>query len=265
MSAITYSLNKVRLAIPDRILRLAFTTKSEYYRTSNTTLDKQIEDLVIKPIVLTDLNVVGGTILKVPLLNCNVTEYNNGINGNNLIINIPYAVTNNKKVLTPLSMTTTNNVSNVSKGNPLVDAASRIIDHSMGSSDGMLFSNLELIGGNTILVHDDVPFTTRGVIDVLIENNSNLSNLKPKTYPKFSKLVILAVKAYIYNKLALELDEGGLYYGHNLSKMSDIIGNYESSLEDYDEAIASKWAKILFMNDDVQMSSYVKLLVNPNI
>lgn len=265
MSVITYSLNRVKLAIPKEILDLAFLSKSNTYNV-NTTLSNQILELVLNPIVLTDINILSGKTLKVSLDNCNVTEYQHINNNTNIIINVPFKLTNNAKVVSPISLTINDVESYNDTANPLTNNLNKVVNRVMPENiPGMLITNLELIASNTILVHDNMPFTTSGFLEVIIENNKNLSNIKPRSYPLFSKLVILAVKAYIYNELVVTLEEGSLYYGHNLSKVSSIIEGWESSLDDYDELLKTKWGKTAFMNDDPSYSSFIKMMVSPNM
>jgi len=75
----------------------------------------------------------------------------------------------------------------------------------------------------------------------------------------FSELVIWAVKAFIYNELILELGASTLYYGHNISKMEDIINGWETAGDEYDTFRKEKYGKVSFFNDDVAMSEYISL------
>jgi len=264
MSAITYSLNRVKLAIPKQILELAFLAKSNTYSV-NTSLANQITELVLNPIVLTDINLISNRTLKVSLDNCNVTEYQHINNSNNIIINVPYSLTNNAKIVSPISLTINGSESINPINNPLTSDISKLTNRMIPNNvSGMLITNLELIAPNTILVHDDVQFTVNGFLEVILENKKNLSNIKPRSYPMFSNLVVLAVKAYIYNELVIKIEEGSLYYGHSLSKVDDIISGYESALEDYNIMLKEKMGKILFMNDSSSYSSFIKMMVSPN-
>ena len=264
MSAITYSINKIMLAIPKQILELAFMSKTKAYGV-NTTLSKQIKDLVLDPIVLTDLNVISNRTLKIPLEQCNVTEYMHTNRSNNLIINVPYTVTDNNKIVAPLSLTINGTEGITPYGNPLTAAVDKMTNGTINNSIfGSVLSDLELIGPNTILVRDNVDFTVNGFLEVIIENSNNLSNIKPKSYIAFSKLAISATKMYIYNNLILEINDGTNYYGFNISKVGDIIEGWESASQDYDELL-QKFRKILFMNDAQGFNDHIKLMISPNI
>jgi len=266
MSAITYSINKVKLAIPKKILDLAFITRVKAYRVE-TTIDKQINDLVINPIVLKDINIIGGTTIKIPLNRCYIEEYILNEYTTNVIIKVPYNLLNNRKITMPLSLTINTSNSDILLGNKTMLNESIVKQYNHVNADiiGTVYTNLELLSGNTILVQDNVPFTSNGLLEVIIENATNLSNIKPKSYIAFSKLVILATKAYIYNTLILELESGALYYGHDLSKMADIITSYESALEEYDTFLKETWAKVSFINDSTAYDEYIRMLVSPNL
>jgi len=266
MSAVKYALDRLSLEIPSEILNLAFMRKATVYSIP-TTLEKQITDLVIEPIVLKDCNLIGGIELTIPVNGCNVTYYEHAMNQRNLVISVPYELTNNKKVLNALSLTanvTYTNMTNTS-GNPLINSANNVMYHMGSVGSSTVITNLELIAPNVILVHDNVMAIANGFLRIIVENNSNLSNLQPSSYIAFSELVTYAVKAFIYNKLVIALDKGELYNGHELSKVSDIVDDYSSALEDYKTFLKEKMAKILFMNNSVSMSRYIQGMVSPFI
>ena len=266
MSAIRTSIRKVMERIPRTILNIAFMSKPKAYRLE-TTLEQQILDLVINKTVLPDIDLTVGIVLKLDLKDCFVTEYMVNEYTRNIIIKVPYNLTNNKKIVTPLSLTINSRITDgmVGGSNPLLNMAAKTFNHNAGGIGGDVYTNLELISNNTILVHDDVIFTTNGILEIEVGNNKNLSNIKPKSYLKFSELVILAVKTYIYNELNIELGSSGLYYGHSLSKLEDIINGWETSGEDYDIFLKEKMSKILFMNNDVMMSEAISLQTGGNL
>jgi len=193
MSVIKHAIDRVLLTIPKHILKLGFLEEVKAYRIE-TTLEQQISNLVIDNIVLTDINLLGGITVKIPIDKCYTYEYRHASNVCNRIIKVPLTLTGNKK--------------------------------------GQVFSNLDLIATNTILVNDNVYSISSGYIEVVLENNKNLSNIKRGNQLDFSEMVILATKSYIYNKLIIDLDKGSLYYGHDLNKVSDIISSYETAYPD---------------------------------
>ena len=265
MSAIKYGIDRIFREINPEILTLAFMRKSDFF-SIKTTLAAQIEDLVIKNIVLKDTNLIGGITVRLPLNNCRLNYYEQNMTGHNLVIFVPYNLTNNKKIIEPtLLMSTTDYGSkyNITK-NVVMNDLNKIMDkHSI--SNNFTTSNLELVAPNTILVHDSVYMISSGFLEVIVENNNNLSNISPRTYFLFGEMCVLAAKMFIYNKLIVDLDSGVLYGGHELSKAKDIIDSYESAFEDYKTFIEEKWSKALFMNDSIAMNDFIKGMIGNHI
>lgn len=265
MSVIKHAIDRVLLTIPKHILKLGFLEEVKAYRIE-TTLEQQISNLVIDNIVLTDINLLGGITVKIPIDKCYTYEYRHASNVCNRIIKVPLTLTGNKKIISPISVVVGLNESGngiVASGNNLLDSAITGLNYANAESNGQVFSNLDLIATNTILVNDNVYSISSGYIEVVLENNKNLSNIKRGNQLDFSEMVILATKSYIYNKLIIDLDKGSLYYGHDLNKVSDIISSYETAYPDYSIFLKEKWAKISFMNDSVAMSDFLALMINP--
>jgi len=264
MSALKYGMDRIMREIPREILHMAFLRKSSYFGIE-TTLDKQISDLVIKKVVLRDTNVVGGITLTISTENCNLRYYEKNSTEHNLVIQVPYKITNGKKILEPLSLVDgagQNNNFN-SSTNALVSAMGNKMNHDANIGNGFATSNLELIAPNTILVYEEIDFLSIGYLKVLVENNENLTNISPKSYLNFGELCVLAAKQYIYNKLVIDLDKGALYGGHELGKIADIINNYETATEDYNIYLKEKWMKTMFINDKPSYSDFIKGMVSP--
>ena len=264
MSAIKYGIDRILREIPTEILHMAFLRKSSFFGIE-TSLESQITDLVIKKIVLRDTNVIGGVTITIDLNKCNMTYYEKNRTAHNVVIKVPFGVTNKKKILEPLSLVGNagNNSGYNSSNNPLLSAMSNKMDHDGGIGSSFATSNLELIAPNTILVYEETMGLNNGFIKVIVENNNNLTNISPRSYLSFGELCVLATKQHIYNKLIIDLDKGALYGGHELGKISDIINGYESATEDYNNYIKEKWMKTTFMNDKPAMSSFMKTMLSP--
>ena len=266
MSAIKYGVDRIFREINEHILKLAFLRKSEFFSV-NTTLASQIEDLVIRNIVLKDTNLLGGITVRLPLNQCQLNYYEQNLTNHNLVIKVPYKLTNNKKIIeaTTLMVTTNYDTSYNTSKNTITNQLSRIVEHNSGPTENLTTSNLEIIAPNTILVHDTIYMTSNGFLEVIVENNNNLSNISPRTYFLFGKICVLAAKMFIYNKLVVDLDAGVLYNGHELGKASEIINSYESAFEDYETLINEEWGKALFMNDSVAKADFLKGMIGSNI
>jgi len=268
MNALIYSINRILRVIPKDILHLAFMRKVESYnipKMRTTTLQQQIQELVLDNIVLVDINLISGMSLSIPIDKCHMYEYEHDSGSRNIVIRVPFNLTNDKRISAVYNLTTngSNVDSKISKGDYITGQIGEQLAKTTRSSPGMVYTGLEIISSNTILVHDDISIISNGFLNVTVENNRNLSNFKPRSQIQFAKMVVLAAKMFIYNTLILELDKGALYHGHELNRISEIIDKYESAEEEYNTFLETKWPKISFVNDDIAMSSYIKLIAGP--
>jgi len=256
MSAIKYAIDRITREIPHEVLHLAFLRKTDYFSVQ-TSLEQQITDLVLHKILLRDLNVIGGMEVTISLDKCKVTYYEKNPTNHNMVIYVPYDITNNKKIVEPLSLAgnVTFNGNYNSSTNPLISGMNNIIGHRASIGNKYITSNLELIAPNTILVYEETQTLFNGYLKVILENNNNLTNISPRSYLALGKAAVLATKLFIYNAIVIDMDKGVLYNGHELGKIADVINSYESALEDYNTYIEEKMGKIMFMNDKPSMSN----------
>lgn len=256
MNVITKALSEVGYAIPLEIIQLAFRENTP--RLNKTiSLDEMIMNKVIRPRVLTDCNLVGGIQAIIKLDRCTI-EY--GIN-NEAIVTIPKTLTNNKKLLSVLGLVSniTQNVGgavNASSG-AYMSAASNVVN-ALNDLNLIQTSRVELIGDNKVLIEEYSMQFVNGAIRCMVENSSNLTNISPRSIPKFTKMVTYAVKAYIYNIMRVRMGKGYIYNGHELGVIKDIIDEYSDSNELYMEYLEKTWKEVAFMNDSMSYDRFIK-------
>jgi len=266
MLAIQKAIQDIEFEIPSKILELAFLSDISKTHILRPTLEEQIEKVLIKPKVLTDCNIVGGTTITIPVEQCyqELVPYNP--TGNYMVIYVPPELRDNKDILSALSLTYSLYTPpgaygiNTNPGLKLTERAFNAVDANVG---GFATSNLELIGPNTILVHETIYSNIGGYLRVKVENDDELRNLNPRYFLHFSKLCILATKGYCYNKLIIGLNEGYVYGGHELNKITEIVESYSDAWEEYREYLNTVWRKLSFMNDDQSHSRFIKAMINP--
>jgi len=270
MNAIQNALKDIHFTIPKEILHLTFFEKQSIIN-SVINIDESIMAKVIRPKVLVDCNLVGGIEMSVNFNHTMVKQ----IDYNNLIIEIPKTLTNNSSIITATALMSTgtyntipasisaSNMAYSGFGNnvmsPVLDTGMRMMN-ALANLNIVQTSRMEVIGENTILVCDPTIFITTGVLKCNIENAVNLENINPRSYIAFANLATLAVKAYIYNKLKIELDKGYLYAGHELSVITDIVNDYADSYSLYLEEL-QRWKKIAFMNNNIAKARYIQSML----
>lgn len=255
-SAITNAINEIKFSIPPEILNIAF---SEYSNYGNNviSLDERIMNSVIRPRVLVDANLVGGVQIGVGLNSCHISYLNN----REFIADIPKELTNGRSIMTVLGLVSNVMYNQATSFQDMTSAMSSSINmmNNLGSENIVQTAKLELIGDNVILIQDPTIHLMNGIVRCVIENNSNMENINPRSYNAFSKLCILAVKAYIYNTTIVKLDKGYVYGGHDLGIVKDIIESYSDAHAEYSEYLQLTWKKIAFMNDSNSMTRYIKM------
>jgi len=134
--------------------------------------------------------------------------------------------------------------------------------NNLESENVIQTSRLELIGDNIVLVQDPTIHLINSILRCMVENDSKLSNIKPRSYIALSKLFTLALKSYIHNHLIVKLDQGFIQGGHELGVISNIITDYADAESEYQEHLATVVTKVLFMNDSDAMSRHIKSMIS---
>lgn len=260
MNAINYAISIINRKIPKEVLRIAFLSNLSHQTTIPITTDARIKQLVINDRVLDDINIVGGTTVTIPL---------NGlrqdiIDNNAAVINIPKTRTQGRSILTVHSVAFGASAIDGYTTNLLIPTgdfanSQQQLLNSIASlpytSEGMV----SLIAENTIMVKGINALWGNLYLKCEVENDSNLNNIKRRSYLAFSKLCVLAVKAYIYNNCIVPMDIAYIEGGANLGKIRDIIESYDTAEDDYTEYLETTWAKVSKLNDPITVEHLVRI------
>src|ERR1035437_8372047 len=210
MNPIVKAVHEVKYRIPSQILKEVFLSTLYSFRNIPLSLDDQITSLVIRPRVLVDCNLVGGTEVFVPLSGL----MPNVIDNLTTVFHVPKDLTQGRSIISVLSVSYNtmgllsiagimagldpNSVNSTSMaGMAMIDSFSPIPIAST--------AKVQLIGENTIMIRDTAPIISNTFIRCIIANDSELNNLPIRSIPPFCKLVELAVKSYIYNEYIIKI------------------------------------------------------------
>lgn len=267
MNAINKALNEIKFNIPSEILQIAFQEYGEVNINKIISLDERIMNCVIRPRCLVDCNIVSGIDMTIDLYQCTLHMLNNFEH----IIEVPKHLTGGKSILTPLELvanvinsTAYSSSVNYTGISPLANSAT-IMMNNLATHSIISSSKLELIGENTILVHDPSVWFINGYLRCRVEFDQNMSTLKPSGYIHFGKLCILATKAYIYKHLKIKLDQGYVYGGHELSSVTEIVESYSDANEQYYEFLNTTMRKTLYVTQSDNLNRFVKMQFGNNI
>jgi len=268
MNALQYTFNNmIRMEIPIEILELAFPQKRG---AAPLSIEERMLIECIRPIIMTDMNALGGELAYLSVGQCNlvaVSDYSYNEQLGSFIIDVPKTITNNKSIVSVLSLVLGDYNGNGVSGDammqqcvsPVVADGMRLLG-TMQPANIVQTARLELVGENKVLVEAYPPFITYGILKVNLANNANLENIQPGYYTQVSKLITLGVKRYVYNKLRIQLDIGHIYAGHEIPSFKEIVDSYSDAGELYAEQL-KVWGKVSVLNDSRKMSQYTSTMI----
>jgi len=254
MNAIQYSINSVLHRINRTVLEMVFTNDMFV----NNSLEDKIYNRVIKSRVLPDLDVTGGIMITLPLSRCNIVSQSDTYS----VYQIPASLRDNKPIMSALSMISVQGYY-MEHYSSLAEMMSGRVAQRNEIIPIHSTARLEVISDDTVIVHDYIIDPTIYSMRIVVANDPYLNNLHTRFYPDFGELVVLAVKAYIYNQLEINLDKGFIVSGHRLDNIQRIVERWESADEKYMELIKTKWYKLQFMNRTESMKRMVSWMI-PN-
>ncbi len=259
-SAINYVLGRLcgrgAIDIPRQILEVGF--RDEWLdRSAPISLENKILNWVIKDRVIRDMDLVHGEEILIDLSRLDVytsDEYAR-------IYNIPPELTNNREIMSVI------NVSYVPFGqvvghrggantamvpmmtNDLTTAATQVMN-SVSAIPNMSTARVDLVGYNVVRVTDRQRLQMSFVLRCYVTNDNYLSNIVPRAYPKFAELSILAVKAYLYNKLIVMMGDHYLQRGQELGIFKEVVGEWRDAAEQYKTYLHDEWAVVAYTMDE---------------
>ncbi|MBE0438148.1 MAG: hypothetical protein IBX57_00075 [Gammaproteobacteria bacterium] len=262
MNAIDNAITDLKFKIPQAILERAFVNEAifgSFVKRTPISIDYLIREQVIEPRVMKDLNLVGGQEVTIPLKGI-IPEYTMD---NKTLWRIPMAATENRRISRVYSLVIGSNQSPTT-ANMYNQGASAIEDATAGLMMSHLpipnisHHDIRLVGENTVLANINHQYAPNLHLRCVLENDAELNNLTPGILPKFSKLVELAVKSYIYNKLIIQIDQAQLSGGQELGRFSSIVEEYSDAEEMYQEYFEETWRKMAVFGDKEAYKRHLK-------
>lgn len=272
-SPVQKSIQEAKFTIPLEILQQAFAPIRVYGRPNALNIDSIIREKVIDARVKVDCNLVGGTQLDIPLRGLQPEEvplpagtpYSWA-----LVYRIPMALTQNRVItrvlwiantVAPISGTYTYASYN---GSALTNAAMGVMQ-SQAPIPTMSTSHIDIINTNTIMIMDTNQWPYDCSMRVFVENDPDFSQLPAGAYPFFSKLVVYAIKAYIYNTLIIQVNSGELQFGQELGRFKEILDSYADANELYTEYLMNQWREVAAYSDPVTARDFFRINIGAGI
>jgi len=241
MDLITFGLSKIRKTIPKQILDIRYNIVKATYSNVNM----NIEDIVIRGDVLIDMNLVSCNQLVVKVSDLKYL----GLYGDKMIYDVPSILTNGLAIMDVIAV---------------IGEQGFAVDKTVEANIGIpSTTRVYLVNRHTISIDKEFFSATGGYVELTLAYDDRMKEIMPVSYPDIAKAFILATKADIYNELIIDLDEGALYYGHDIGSIKSKIEEYADTRELYDTYMDETVARVLFMNSDDAMQDWITGLL-PN-
>lgn len=265
MNPIDKAIQDVIARIPRAILNEAFMKPKGFtglMRYTPVSLDHRIREEVLDARVIPDCNLVGGTEETIRLGSIRpdfLPDYK-------VVWRIPLSLTNNRRISRVYSIIygdggAPSSGAAYSQGCSPMAGAIEALGASHAPIPQVSNADVHLIGENTVMARMHIPQSPNLHLRVMLEADSEFSHLKPSSIPIFSKLVEYATKAYVYNTLILELDQGMITGGYSLGRFLSIVEEYADAEELYQEHYNERWRKVAVFSDDQAYKRHLRRLV----
>lgn len=260
MNAISYAISRIHQTIPKEVLRIALISTVDHQTVIPVSVDSRLKELVIAKRVMPDINIIGGTHITVPLAGLKQER----LPDNAIVIRIPKSLTQGRSILTAHSIsfgaaqTAGITTSPMAQGGDMPNAQQQLLS-GIQSIPYVSDAHVTLLAENVVMIQGANAMSGYLFLRCEVENDSNLNNIKRRSYLAFSDLCILAVKSYIYNNCVIPMDIGYIEGGATLGKINEIIDSYSEAEEEYMEFIRTKWAKVSKLNDAETVEQLVRI------
>lgn len=271
MDLISKAIADIKSSIPRAMLKLAY--KDRYaYQQKHIDLDEQIRLKTIYARVIPDANIIGGETIYVDLQGLTPQM----VDLHNYYYEIPANRLNNRMIISPLSvnyMAYSSAVNTLSPGlaydsslmaNDISSMAARSMD-SNASLPTVSNPEVQLAGHNVVLIRNHIMTAAATYLKCVVANDADMQNFDLRTAPQFSKLCILAAKAYIYNELFDDLERGRIEGGHEIGVVKSYWESLSDAEQNYLDYRDNVWAEVSTMNDRLLYEDFLRMQIDPSL
>lgn len=256
---ITYALSYIKRYIPPQVLDVTYMTGLDHRYRGPLSLDDRIRSKVLHGIVVVDCNLIGGTEVTVAM----DSSTRENVDSFSAVYTIPKAATNNRSIVSVLSVNYGMNTPNQQLGtSPNGDFMSKAVAGLWWSNAPIPTTSTAratLIGENKVLVKDNIALPTSLYLRCWLENPDDYGHLAKPMYLSFAKLCLFAVQADIYTTMIVSMDQGVLQSGQELGALRSIIESYSDAQENYWTFYNEEWQGTVRAGDFESQTKLIKL------
>ena len=267
MNAMNLAINEINFQIPLAIRQAAFldipqsNADVSFYENATTgSMDYEIRDKVIGSRVIPLCNTKGANEIAVDLSRCKRTDITMGITR----FDIPPQLLNHRQIVSVgsvhlVDLNIFNRLSQIPSRTGAVESTVRDMVNAVRNMPLVGTSDLRKTGPRQIQInmHTTVTITSRLAALVLVDNDPGMMNLNPTSAKIFADLCVLAAKAYIYDVLTINTDQGRLVQGAELGEFANILREFSSAEQDFQEYFKENWGVASFVSDNGRMTRFV--------
>lgn len=279
MNVLTQVLSDIqKLKIPLQILNIAFANPvNSLNLNAPLSLTERIMQEVIRPVVLKDLKNISGKHVMIPLTDDKIIGRSQGMYGGTVVTYYikPEAI-ENREIVSALSVSYTPYLMTASRD--MASAASSFFNnYNDTSSVGMRLmdsatnvpivstAQVELVGTHTVVVRNTIHESRLFDLRCVISGDDDVNIFTARATRHVRTLCEYAIKAYIYNKMIVELDSGYLQGGRELSAIKNKVEEWADAAELYETYLREDMSKAAFSQDLTRMNRFIALQMNPSI
>lgn len=266
-NAVQMAIQSVKYQIPKQILEDVFFNRYVQYRSTPLSIEERMRREVVLGRVLPDCQLEYGVTTFIPLAGL-VPER---VSAEEWVYVIPKERTGGLSIMSALSVaqyaldygtgSTVPSVYGARWDGGVVMQATNWMLNAHDTNMTFSSSRVTLVGENTVLIKGPSMMGDYYALYCILENDEAINQLKPKSIPVFKQLVLLAVKAYIYNTLVIDLDTARLTGGHELGRYREIVDSYSDANEQYEELLHEKLGVVFFLNDEEQATRHIRFML----
>lgn len=250
MHPISKAIDEIIWGIPEEILNVVFLTDAMVNCGELVSMETRIKEMVITPRVLVDMDLYGGTEDFIPL---DMPVQLRWVDPYTAIYQIPDELTQNRPIIQAYSIHF--GIVGYQAGGQALNytesamgaEARKVLDAAKRTPPAQT-SYLNLIAHNVIMTRFVYLPYSAAYLRCRLGNDESLSFIRSVSIPAFANLCELAVKAYIYNKMRIKIDQAYLSGGQQLGSFGGAIQEYADCNQMYKEALL-KWRKTTIFND----------------
>lgn len=265
MNALHKALDEMKYRIPMQVLHEAFKPERQNWRDPSFNLDAEMLNQVIKPRVMIDANLVAGEAANIFLTGIQPDFRDEYV----IIYQIPDRLTHNREIMSVLSiayMPYSNNAGSYGLGptsiGPMFSQDTTTTFQQMAESYSSVphigSASCDLIGYNKVRITDPTRSVSGYILRVYLTNEQFLNNINPRSYPDFCSLCEHAIKAHIYRKMIIKIDQAFLQGGQELGAFKNIVDGYADSEVNYQTFLRETWAAVAHMNNSLMHERFMK-------